>query len=474
MLYFIKKVKKARSASDGAQSIKSSSSLPGMNQSLATSSPSRSPLPPPSLQIQGPLSVPPTPGQTTVSVGSNQDIQGANSYAGPVKEDPPGTRHTNGYGGESATSSQGTSREFTVLVRSSSLNTAGQSPETLSSQLERHLPYSFDPNYRNPFRAFSKQPETPEPTPDDVSARPLEAILAWYLFKSHILELIKDHYHQLFIKVKQLESQLANSSIDSNRYLLDDYSYIFRFQLLHRNLAQFAFQWRAQWCRYPDWIEHFSIDHTSKLKCIKAQALLTEWLADDIFDKMLHPGLNLDESLLLKSIETSIILKNDEQSESEPKEDVAAWRTTALKARLDSKFLNLEGERDAIKMTPQYQDHQQAALNSFRKRFSFSLHPQTFSPDGCMNESFSAGLNIIIEEVLTLISFMSLENRDIRVYRVQPGSLYSAENMRCSDDDSAPQEGSSVAFCTILGLTKKKGAHTLVLYRPEVLLRNKT
>ncbi|KAK9359436.1 hypothetical protein V1504DRAFT_458207 [Lipomyces starkeyi] len=186
---------------------------------------------------------------------------------------------------------------------------------------------------------------------DDGTRRPQADILQWYLFKSYRLELLKSYYQQRAKKVEQLESQLALKSMDSTRHILDDSAYIARFHLLDKNLAQFAFQWRTQWTKYPGRIEQFNLNQDPKLKKIQARASLTEWFVNEVFNKILHPGLKLQESLILKDIERNSVANNERKLSSEPKDDVVPWRIATLKARLDPNFLNQQGERDALKKT---------------------------------------------------------------------------------------------------------------------------
>ncbi|KAK9389035.1 hypothetical protein V1515DRAFT_584607 [Lipomyces mesembrius] len=148
---------------------------------------------------------------------------------------------------------------------------------------------------------------------DDSTRRSQADILQWYLFKSYRLELLKGYYQQMAKKVEQLESQLTIKSMEGTKRILDDSAYIARFHLLDQNLAQFAFQWRTQWTKYPGWIEQFNLNlnQDPKLKNIQARASLTECLVNEVFNKILHPGLKLQESLILKDIERNIIANNE-------------------------------------------------------------------------------------------------------------------------------------------------------------------
>ncbi|KAK9323591.1 hypothetical protein V1517DRAFT_91299 [Lipomyces orientalis] len=368
------------------------------------------------------------------------------------------------------TTTQQAAPSYTVTPRLSSLKPPSPSPERV--QARRSSPDSARMRYRNPFENYSKQPNAPEPMADDAAMCSPEDILQWYLFKSSRLELLKDYYHQKTSKIEQLESQLAVTSLEGARQMLDDSAYMSRFHLLDKNLAQFAFHWRAQWIKYPDWIEQFNLKQDSKLKKIQVRAHLTEWLVNEVFNKILHPGLKLEESLILKNIERNIIVNNDRKIGSEPKDNVVAWRTATLKARLDLNFLNQQGERDALKMTIHYQDHRRAILASFGEYFSTSLDTRLFGQDGSLNDSFMDGLDSIIEEVLTLISFMSLETRNITVYLIPPGSPYSSNRMRVPEDYYQPREGTEIGLSAFLGVKKEKDGQPTVLYQPEVYLKN--
>ncbi|KAK9359435.1 hypothetical protein V1504DRAFT_224201 [Lipomyces starkeyi] len=66
-----------------------------------------------------------------------------------------------------------------------------------------------------------------------------------------------------------------------------------------------------------------------------------------------------------------------------------------------------------------------------------------------MNEIFLTGLDSIIEEVLILISFMSLETRNIAVYLIPPGSMYSSKRMRVPEDVPEPREGTEIGLCAL-------------------------
>ncbi|KAK9248165.1 hypothetical protein V1506DRAFT_453343 [Lipomyces tetrasporus] len=368
------------------------------------------------------------------------------------------------------TTTQQAAPAYPVTPRVSSLKPPSPSPERVQSG--RSSPDSARMRYKNPFENHSKPPNAPEPMPDDAAMRSPEDILQWYLFKSYRLELLKGYYHKKTSKIEQLESQLAVMSLEGARQMLDDSAYMSRFHLLDKTLAQFAFQWRAQWIKYPDSIEQFNLKQDPKLKKIQVRAYLTEWLVNEVFNKILHPGLKLEESLILKNIERNIIVNNDKKIVSEPKDDVVAWRTATLKARLDSNFLNQQGERDALKMTIQYQDHRRSIFASFGEYFSTSLDTRLFGHDGSLNDSFLDGLDSIIEEVLTLISFMSLETRNIAVYLIPPGSPYSSNRMRVPEDYPEPREGMGIGLSAFLGVKKEKDGQQAVLYQPEVYLNN--
>ncbi|KAK9486650.1 hypothetical protein V1527DRAFT_518649 [Lipomyces starkeyi] len=345
-------------------------------------------------------------------------------------------------------SSHYAAQSSTVPPRTSSRRPS-PSPKRVPLQVRKTSPEPAKIRYNNPFEGHSKEPNTPEPMEDDGTRPPQADILHWYLFKLYRLELLKSYYQQKAKKVEQLESQLALKSVDSTRHILDDSAYIARFHLLDKI-----------WLNLPfSRIEQFNLNQDPKLKKIQARASLTEWL-------ILHPRLKLQESLILKDIERNIVANNERKLSSEPKDDVVPWRFATLKTRLDPNFLNQQGERDALKKTLHYQDHRRAVLSSFGDYFfSTSLDTQLFGPDGSMNESCLTGLDTIIEEVLILISFMSLETRNIAVYLIPPGSMYSSKRMRVPEDEP------TIGLCAFLGLQKIKDGQAAVLYQPEVYFK---
>ncbi|KAK9347249.1 hypothetical protein V1522DRAFT_457298 [Lipomyces starkeyi] len=356
-------------------------------------------------------------------------------------------------------SSHYAAQSSTVPPRTSSRRPPSPSPERVPLQVRKTSPEPAKIRYNNPYEGHSKEPNTPEPMEDDATRRPQADILQWYLFKSYRLELLKSYYQQKAKKVEQLESQLALKSMDSTRHILDDSAYIARFHLLDKNLAQFAFQWRTQWTKYPGRIEQFNLNQDPKLKKIQARASLTEWLVNEVFNKILHPGLRLQESLILKDIERNIVANNERKLSSEPKDDVEA------RSEL---FESTRRTRCTEEDTPL--PRSSASGLGFVRRL-LSLDTQLFGPDGSMNESFLAGLDSIIEEVLILISFMSLETRNIAVYLIPPGSMYSSKRMRVPEDVPEPQEGTEIGLCAFLGVQKIKDGQAAVLYQPEVYFK---
>ncbi|KAK9428911.1 hypothetical protein V1505DRAFT_375760 [Lipomyces doorenjongii] len=410
------------------------------------------------------------PGQLTSTAHNN----GPNAPVVPPRDSSlkrSNTKYLKGNTEQTQISAHYAAQSSTALPGTSSWRPPSPSPERVPLQVRKTSPEPANVRYINPYEGYSKEPNTPEPMGDDSAGRSQADILQWYLFKSYRLELLKGYYQQMAKKVEQLESQLALKSMDGTRRILDDSAYIARFHLLDKNLAQFAFQWRTQWTKYPGWIEQFNLNQEPKLKKIQARAFLTEWLVNEVFNKVLHPGLKLQESLILKDIERNIIANNERKLSSEPKDDVVRWRTATLKARLDPNFLNHQGERDALKKTLHYRDHRRAVLASFGDYFSASLDRQLIGPDGSMNESFLTGLDSIIEEVLTLISFISLETRNIAVYLIPPGSMYSNKRMRVPEDVPEPREGTEISLCAFLGVQKDKDGQAAVLYQPEVYFR---
>lgn len=247
---------------------------------------------------------------------------------------------------------------------------------------------------------------------------------------------VKKYYFEKEEQIKQLQNILAHQRIAQSRTTLDDSEYTTRLNRLDGLIAQLAFSIRKSWKTVPQWLAS-SINKdaivTGKQEMTAAgRALISCWLAGEVFEKYFHPDIDMVLSEQLKSIQKNMRRfappcqtgEEDEQLSSK----VVNWRLATL-----------DGLQDLLR-SDQSAAYRNQLMDILKQRLIAAL--QVFLSDPPMSD-LEGGVNMIIELAVNMIAFIPLESRDVVIEYFMPGTTFSMDLMK--QDNGIPALGTSMA-----------------------------
>lgn len=225
---------------------------------------------------------------------------------------------------------------------------------------------------------------------------------------------MKGLYFDKTAQVEQLQNTLANQRLSQSRTSLDDSEYMTRFQRLDGATTNLSFNIRKDWRTIPNWLAPYVNQDALKVgkqeMTAVGRAVITRFLADEVFNKSFHPGLEGELSTNLKSIEQNIrrfspALNNQEESDALTAK-VVQWRLATL-----------EGLKDIVN-SPESEE--------YRKQFSrVATTNLTASLINFLQEPVPAGIedsaHMIVELAVSIAANIPLESRDISIIYPMPG-----------------------------------------------------
>ncbi|KAI6779555.1 uncharacterized protein J7T54_002823 [Emericellopsis cladophorae] len=148
----------------------------------------------------------------------------------------------------------------------------------------------------------------------------------------------KNRLEELTGQVEVLQNAVANQRITQSRTALDDSEYLTRFNRLNGAINNLSFNIRKDWKSLPSWIALFAspeaLSTGTKEMTALGRGVISRWLADELFGKCFHPGLDPMLSAQLKQIEQSIrgnaYTMHSQEEFAALTNKVVQWRMTTL------------------------------------------------------------------------------------------------------------------------------------------------
>ncbi|KAJ9130332.1 S-adenosylmethionine-dependent methyltransferase-like protein [Pleurostoma richardsiae] len=218
----------------------------------------------------------------------------------------------------------------------------------------------------------------------------------------------KTQVEQLTSQVEQLQNAIANQRMSQSRTSLDDNEYTTRFNRLNGAINNLSFNIRKDWVTLPSWLDRYV--STDALKTGKQEmtavgrAIITRWVAEEIFGRCFHPGLDPELSRQLKEIEQNIrrfsYTMNSQEEYDALTSKVVSWRMATL-----------EGLQRVLQ-SPESASHRQ----DFTRRATTNLTACLFQH---LTEPPPAGVDgsasMIVELAVGIASNLPLESRDVAI-----------------------------------------------------------
>ncbi|KAJ5135984.1 hypothetical protein N7448_004538 [Penicillium atrosanguineum] len=180
------------------------------------------------------------------------------------------------------------------------------------------------------------------PTPNRVREDPENIDVRALLQKHEELQSkyskVKRYYFDKEAQVQHLQNTVAHQRMAVSRTVLDDNEYANRFQRLDGAIKDLAFSVRKDWRGVPTWLRGLVTDEAvstgTKEMTSVGRAVISRWLAEELFHKYFHPGLETGLSLQLKSIEMNLRRQQMRPATDEDRENAIArlsnWRRTTF------------------------------------------------------------------------------------------------------------------------------------------------
>ena len=227
---------------------------------------------------------------------------------------------------------------------------------------------------------------------------------------------VKGLYFDKTSQVESLQNTLANQRLSQSRTSLDDSEYLTRFQRLDSAIKEVSFAVRKDWSSIPTWLSSVvnpdAMKTGTKEMTAVGRAVITRWLADEIWGKCFHPGLEPPLREELKRIENQIRGYGPVPSTLEDQEShtskIVQWRLTTMEGlqwRLNS------------------QTAHEAKMDFVHKCVSnLTAHLlQHLSEAAAMNIQGNA--TSIVELAVGIASHLPLESRDILITYPTPKDM---------------------------------------------------
>lgn len=225
---------------------------------------------------------------------------------------------------------------------------------------------------------------------------------------------VKGLYFEKLAQVEQLQNTLANQRLSQSRTSLDDNEYVTRFNRLDGAIKEIAFSIRKDWKTIPKWlVPHVNQDAqktgTKEMTAV-GRAAISRWIAEEVFYKCFHPGLEIGLSSELKKIEQNIRYFASPTSIQEEAEaltsKVVQWRLSTIEGL--GYMLNSSESVDSKEAFTQ-----RAVSNLTAHLLDHLQQPATQGIEG--------NATSIIELAVGIACHLPLESRDIAITYPLPG-----------------------------------------------------
>jgi hypothetical protein len=234
---------------------------------------------------------------------------------------------------------------------------------------------------------------------------------------------VKRYYFEKEAQVQQLQNTVAHQRMAVSRTVLDDNEYTARFNRLDGAIKDLAFSIRKEWKSVPSWLHPYvnedAVSVGTKEMTAIGRAVISRWIVDEIFDRHFHPGLEVNLSVRLKSLEANLQRQQVPVFTEEDKDNQSArlstWRRTTLDGLSD------------ILQTPAAQDNQTQLTDNLVEKLSAMMELDLKDPPPI---ELGRGVRMIVENAMGILEKVPLEARDICAEYFSPGAPISETAMR--------------------------------------------
>ncbi|EER39957.1 conserved hypothetical protein [Histoplasma capsulatum H143] len=233
---------------------------------------------------------------------------------------------------------------------------------------------------------------------------------------------VKKYYFEKDAQVQLLQNTVAHQRMATSRTVLDDSEYMTRFSRLDGAINNLSFNIRKEWRSIPIWLQGFvnedAVAVGTKEMTAAGRAYVSRWLVDEIFDRLFHPGLELNLSRTLKMIEHNVRrgakIASEEDRENHLSK-LSAWRRTTL-----------DGLGEILQSRTAEENRSQLIKNLVEKlTASLEMHLKAPPPPGLEN-----GVSMIVELAVGISANIPFESREIAIEYFLPGSPISDTYMK--------------------------------------------
>ena len=157
------------------------------------------------------------------------------------------------------------------------------------------------------------------------------------------------------------------------------------------------------------------------------RAFMSRWLVDEVFGKHFHPNLRPDVSISLKSVQNQI-RRNSPQLSTEEEEEALTDKI------INWRLATIEGLQQELN-SPEAAKRRQALTENLNRELVQALlnHMQEPPPAG-----IEGGVNMIIELVVSILSHLPYESRDVAIDYYPPGTVINQDLMKIETGTIAP------------------------------------
>ena len=195
-------------------------------------------------------------------------------------------------------------------------------------------------------------------------------------------------------------------------------------------ISQLAFGFRKDWKSLPPWLQPWvnkdCISVGKHEMTAIGRAFISKWLVDEVFNKYFHPGLDLEVSRELKTIQNNI------------RSYGTALQTGEEEDALTSKIINwrlatMDGLQPQLGL-PEAAGRRQHLIEILDAQLVTGLTEYMHeTPAG-----LEGGVHMIIELAVTLLLHLPFESRDVVLEYYSPGSIFDERTMRAESSPIAP------------------------------------
>ncbi|KAI5460003.1 hypothetical protein BGZ63DRAFT_405952 [Mariannaea sp. PMI_226] len=279
----------------------------------------------------------------------------------------------------------------------------------------------------------SPQPAAAVPSESSEGDKAFKDLLTKYKNVKRLYFDGKSQIEALNSQVEQLQNAVANQRMSQSRTALDDSEYSTRFNRLNGAINNLSFNIRKDWTCVPQWLQQYvSPDalKTGKQEMTAiGRAVISRWIAEEIFNKCFHPGLDPQLSQDLKEIELSI--RHNAYTMSSQEEfnaltsKVVSWRMTTLEGL--NRQLN---SADAVDNRALFTD--KCTINLTACLYQFLSTPPPPGVEG--------STSMIVELAVGIAANLPLESRDVAITYPLPGDILQPHLMELEKGALPPLE----------------------------------